>query len=195
MNIKELLKNIEDNIKVYKIASKPYNSLVWYKNRVKKLVQSKTNNKKVLAQTPAIGKMFLLSYLPKNKNTLKYYDTFPLIFIIGFKSNGFLGINLHYLPLKERENLLKSLLNIGLNNSKMDETTKVLLSYELLSTYSKSHIVKPTIKYYLYNKIRNFHLVYPEDWVYTSFMPLESFMKESKENVWKDSRKIIKDSK
>ena len=46
----------------------------------------------------SIGKMYMFLYDPKHKDTLPYYDSFPLIFPIEFYGDSFLGINLHYLP-------------------------------------------------------------------------------------------------
>mgnify|MGYP003298565434 CR=1 FL=1 len=56
-----------------------------------------------------IGSMQMFFYDPKHKETLPYYDTFPVAFVLSMYDNGFLGINLHYLPLRARATLLTRL--------------------------------------------------------------------------------------
>ena len=53
-----------------------------------------------------LGNMYLFAYDPKHKETLPYYDRFPLIFPINKAKGGFLGINLHYLPPPFRAKLM-----------------------------------------------------------------------------------------
>jgi hypothetical protein len=50
-----------------------------------------------------MGNMYLFSYDPKHKDTLPYYDRFPLIFPINKAKGGFLGITMHYLTPILRE--------------------------------------------------------------------------------------------
>jgi hypothetical protein len=64
----------------------------------------------------SIGKMYTFFYDPKHKETLPYYDLFPLIFVVGPAAGGFLGINLHYLPPVLRAKLMDSLYQILNNN-------------------------------------------------------------------------------
>ena len=75
-----------------------------------------------------IGQMFMFFYDPKNKQTLPYYDRFPLVFPIELYSDGFLGINLHYLPQKYRANLMDALYSIELLNKAVPSTTRVSLT-------------------------------------------------------------------
>ena len=45
-----------------------------------------------------IGKMFFYGYNPKTKNTLPYYDIFPLVIMVRGLDNGWHGLNLHLIP-------------------------------------------------------------------------------------------------
>ena len=45
-----------------------------------------------------IGQMYAFRYNPKHKQTLPYYDTFPLVIISEPLPTGFSGIILHYIP-------------------------------------------------------------------------------------------------
>ena len=51
---------------------------------------------------PLTGRMFMYFYDPKHKKTLPYYDRFPLTFMVEKAEGGFYGLNLHYLPHKQR---------------------------------------------------------------------------------------------
>ena len=63
-------------------------------------------------------------YDPKMKKKLPYYDRFPLILPIEQYSNGFLGINFHYLSMPIRIRLLDRIMNF-VNNKKLDDTTTI----------------------------------------------------------------------
>ena len=56
------------------------------------------------------GQLFFFTYSPITK-TLPFYDIYPLAYIIEMRKDGFLGCNLHYLELRRRDELAKSLLD------------------------------------------------------------------------------------
>lgn len=100
------------------------------------------------------GMMYLFRYDPKGKKTLPYYDTFPLIFPVEKYSDGFLGINFHYLPPVLRAKLMDAIYGT-VTNKKYDDTTKVRLSYNILKGASKYKAFKPTVKHYLFDHVRS----------------------------------------
>ena len=53
--------------------------------------------KLVNRQNPLIGSMNMFFYDPKHKDTLPYYDRFPLVIIVGPAEKGFYGLNLPFL--------------------------------------------------------------------------------------------------
>ena len=59
--------------------------------------------------SPFFGKLNMFFYNPKLKKELPYYDTFPLVLPIERYSDGFLGINFHYLPIPLRMNFFNLL--------------------------------------------------------------------------------------
>ena len=136
-----------------------------------------------------IGQMFLFNYDPKTKQDLPYYDTYPLVFPFNSSSEGFTGINLHYLPPVLRAKLMDSLYSIT-NNKRYDNTTRLNLSYEMLQSTSKFQYFKPCVKQYLYNHVRSrFLYISPAEWDIALFLPLQNFVKASAGKVWADSRK------
>lgn len=102
-----------------------------------------------------IGKMYFFWYDPKHKDKLPLYDRFPLVFPIERYPDGFLGLNMHYLSFSERSYLLSQLMKFRSNN-KMDETTKLRLTYDLLaSTKRLATASRPCIKRYLFTQVRS----------------------------------------
>ena len=57
----------------------------------------------------APGQLYFFTYQAQTKQP--YYDMYPLSYVIEYQTGGFLGCNLHYLRLAQREELAMSLLN------------------------------------------------------------------------------------
>ena len=67
-------------------------------------------------------------YNPKHKATLPYYDLFPLVLPIQKLSDGFIGINFHYLYPKDRAILLDEVnVHKYLLYFRLDSFTHILL--------------------------------------------------------------------
>lgn len=139
-------------------------------------IQKMKNPMRVFDKTgsPTIGEMYMFTYDPKYKETLPFYDMYPLVFPLEFYGNGFLGLNLHYLPPVARAQLMDSLKKIA-NNDKYNETTKLNISYDVLSRYSKQFSgFQSCIKRYLYAHVRSpFHQVSASDWDKAVMLPLQ----------------------
>lgn len=139
------------------------------------------------------GKMYLFRYNPLNKATLEYYDVLPLVFPVEKYRDGFLGINFHYLPIQMRLILLDRLKPFNVNAMKMDETTRLRLSYRLLTSFARLNIVQPTLHKYLYSRFQSRMLqILPDDWESAMALPCERFVGENKNIVWRNSKKSIK---
>jgi len=148
-------------------------------------------NKRLVSRI-AIGRMYLFHYDPKTKDQLPYYDRFPLIFPFQRVDGGFYGINLHYLPHILRARLMDSLLDLA-NNKVYDDTTKLKISYQILSSSSKFKYFEPCVKHYLNSHVKSRFLWIPaEQWNTALFLPLERFQKRRKETVWRNSRDMVK---
>lgn len=139
-----------------------------------------------------MGNMYLFAYDPKHKDTLPYYDRFPLIFPINKAKGGFLGINMHYLPPMLRAKLMDQLYTV-LTNKNFDETTRLKASYNILNSASKFREFKPTIKHYLNAHVRTKPAyINPSEWDIALFLPTQKFIGASASQVYADSRKIIR---
>jgi hypothetical protein len=138
------------------------------------------------------GHLYMYVYDPKHKATLPYYDTFPLVFPFRAEKDGFYGINVHYLPYALRAKLMGRLLDLK-NNERFDETTRLKLQWQFLSSSAKFSMVAPCVKHYLYSHVRSpFKAVHSTDWATAMLLPVEGFQKASIQEVWRDSMKIIK---
>ena len=143
--------------------------------------------------------MYMFRYEAKHKDTLPYYDTFPLIFpfkhaqVSGLAGKGpaFYGLNMHYLPLRLRAKLMDALYLVNADK-KTDPISKMRLSYRILTNTSKIKYFEPCIKQYLFSHVKSrFFEISNEEWNMALFMPLERFVGATKQQVWKDSNKII----
>ncbi len=81
------------------------------------------NDAKRISPKAFIGRMYTYQYDPKLKDVLPVWDKFPLVIPIEMYSDGFLGLNLHYLDPYSRLILLDRLGDF-INNDKYDDTTK-----------------------------------------------------------------------
>lgn len=174
----------------------------WYREQAKGVARSNFQDKELkfiremgtdrYENRFRIGHMYMFAYNPKHKDTLPYYDRFPLIFPINRAKGGFLGINFHYLPLQLRARLMDALYNVA-SNDNFDETTKLRASYSLLNGASQYKEFKPTVKHYLADHVVT-RLVYinPTEWDVALFLPTENFVGANRTKVWEDSRKIIR---
>lgn len=139
-----------------------------------------------------IGRMMMFYYDPKLKKQLPYYDRFPLVIPIEFYPDGFLGLNLHYLPPGYRARLMDLLYNTIYTDKYLDERKIIRISYRILISVIKSNLYKPCVKRYLYGHIRSrFLILDPNDWQIALFLPTERFEKANLNVVYNDSiRKI-----
>jgi hypothetical protein len=136
-----------------------------------------------------IGKMYFYYYDPKTKDSMPYYDRFPLVIPIERYSDGFLGLNLHYIHPKQRINLLDKLSKTASNKS-YDEKTKLLINYQYLKAASSVFEAMPCIKRYLFSHINSRFLeISADEWDIAALLPLQTFVNASESRVYADSRK------
>ncbi len=138
------------------------------------------------------GFMYMFVYDPKHKKTLPYYDVFPLVFPFEKTANGFLGLNMHYLPYPLRIALMDRLL-IYATDKNLDEMTKIRYSWATIARTSRFNLAKPCIKEYLTSNVQSqFRRVPAQDWFTALMLPVEGFVKAPTTKVWSDSRKAIR---
>jgi hypothetical protein len=139
---------------------------------------------------PRMGDMYMFFYDPKHKETLPYYDTFPLIIMVEKAPGGFYGLNLHYLPPILRAKLFDAL---TLTNNRYDETTRFKARYRILQSVRKLRYFKPCFKHYLTNHVESRIVkVEPPEWEIAMFMQTQRFKKSKAGAIYKDSRQKVR---
>ena len=160
----------------------------WIVNKLEGHIPENVDPGIQIVSKPTIGHLYFYMYDPKWKDTLPYYDMFPLTMPIEPYDNGFLGLNFHYLPINLRAKLLDLLLKYI--DEKNDEEY-IKISYDILKGM-KTSTYKPTIKRYLWSQFRSpFAEINSKVWDRIIFLPVENFKKKSKEEVWKESKSKI----
>ena len=139
-----------------------------------------------------VGGMYYFYYDPKTKDKLDYYDRFPLILVLDIHSDGFMGLNLHYLPIKYRIALLDKLMDYAVLDDE-NNPKRLRISYELLSASKRFKEFKPCLKKYLNSYVQSRILaVQPDEWDIAAFLPIQQFRKASATEVWQESIQEIR---
>lgn len=211
--LKRLTKEFETQLSVKDVATiwgtdKKYkaedvrDARKWFKDEIKRLfanpwevdhkVMSKYTRRQPTIHLPKptdIGKMFFYGYDPKTKDTLPYYDIFPLILMVKGLNDGWHGLNLHYLPPKQREVLILRLIQ-NMSDTKLDNNTRLKINYQLMKHTSKYRMFKPCFKRYLVSHIKSTVRPVPfRHWPKAILLPVAKFRKASITTVWADSMK------
>ena len=175
------------------IKARTRQSRKWFQANVKNLQVTRPSllQDKALSRTsvPIRGNMYMYFYDPKHKDTLPYYDRFPLTVLVDGAPGGFHGLNLHYLPYNTRAAFLDDLMAFGPPNPK--ESSRLTgLRYNLISGVRKFKEFRPCFKHYLGSNVRSQLARVPmTDWEIAIFLPVEQFKKSSKQAIWQDSLK------
>lgn len=164
----------------------------WFEGQVKKMgnitpssILKDPSLKEVQRVGP--GNMHMFVYDPKHKETLPYYDRFPLTIMVDVAPGGFYGLNLHYLAPGIRAKFLDQLLSVADGNV-MDDA-RFDISYKMLKSASKMKYFQPCFKHYLTKHIQSQIVkVESKDWTTAIFLPVEDFSKRRKNYVWGQSR-------
>ena len=196
------LQKLKDAIKIGSIPVKTRMAVTWFRSIVEraKIGLAKETIPSTLkidaAQQGTLtgrlipGRMYFFMYNPKHKATLPYYDMFPLVLPIQKFSNGFLGINFHYVNMKDRAILLDEL-KIFVNDRTLSEAARIRVSYNMMRGFTRFKRAKPCLKRYLTTYMKSqFIPVTPDEWGPALFLPVEQFRKRNKMAVWQESKEI-----
>ena len=193
-----LLDKVQDAVRTGTVGAEVKRSAQWFQDKIKGLKGtlrnqfSSTNapkfyreaenkiDRKVLKLRANFGDLFAYYYDPKHRQTLPYYDSFPLVMLIKAEKETFLGLNFHYLPPKLRAILLDRVsAKIGDTIPKWDKLVKIPQIEPCVKRYRFDHIMRKVIP------------IKEDEQEIAIFLPLERFRKASKSKVWADSRKRI----
>ena len=125
------------------------------------------------------GHLYLFEYKAA-KQGLKYFDRFPLVYVIGWEADSFIGANLHYINPKFRAKTISDLLQ-----------RQVLVA------------PKKTFHRYLFSNVNGRFLdLGEEEWKTSIYLPVDDFVTGhrsgkivpyKKTEVWKETEKSQRD--
>jgi len=173
-------------------------SLEWLANRIAEIKNPgaipRGISRETYRQTTGfkLGGMYCFYYDPKTKEKLDYYDRFPMVLVLDRYTDGFLGLNLHYLPFQYRIAFLGKLMNFA----QMDdagEIQRLRVTYDILIASKSLKAFKPCLKRYLTGHIQSKILaIQSNEWDIAAFLPLQQFKKASAAKVWQESIEEIR---
>ena len=187
------LDTLKSSIKTAKAGAKARAAGDWFREKVKQASASARMRavtptqllKRQEATDTELGQMLFYKYDPKFAKKLPYWDMYPLVFPFEKAKGGFYGLNLHYIPPRDRAVLMDELKEFATNN-KYDATTRLKITYDLLKGYGRA---VPCVKRYLGTNVRsNTVRINADEWEIAIFLPVERFQKQKKSVVWNDSR-------
>jgi hypothetical protein len=136
-----------------------------------------------------VGKMYLFVYDAKWKHVLPVWDMFPLIFPFAFAGDRFWGMNMHYLSIPFRAQLMDALYTVA-NDQTIQDDTRLVLNYKILSSLSKFKLVKATIHEYLNSHTRSKFLIIPAtQWKTALLLQSARFVGPRAASVYADAAK------
>lgn len=166
-------------------------ALNWFRDKVRESFSGRVQYKdKFAAVAPSqagMGRMYFFGYDPLHRDILPFYDTFPLVVVIGKYDDGFLGMNLHYLPPQPRALLLEQLMTktrgSGTKNARMDinwevvnQIAKVKGFDRCVHRYLTDHIITPLVR------------VNEDQWETACLLPVQDFKGASAQQVWRTKK-------
>ncbi len=200
---KTYLQKLADAIKTGDVDAKERMAVTWFRSIVERArailarevvpqyLKIDAAQKGTLTGRLIPGRLYFFMYMPKHKGTLPYYDTFPLVIPIQKFSNGFLGINFHYLYMKDRAILFDEI-KVFANDRTLGPMTKIKLTYDMLRGFTRFKRAKPCLKRYLTTYMKSqFIPVGTDEWAPALFLPVEQFRKRNKQAVWAESKQIF----
>ena len=139
---------------------------VWFREKALAVKTGAARNKLLNADSrfsdinnEFVGQMYFFRYDPKHRLTLPMYDKYPLAIVIERYTDGFLGLNMHYLTKGQRKNAV-SLMNDFYERKKPFTGTTAgrgLTNWELLinSSTGVESMANKSVHRYLYKQCRS----------------------------------------
>lgn len=155
----------------------------WFRQQIRDIKKNRFNKYQFIingrqdtVRRLEVGKLYFFEYVAKyggmgsdipTSQQLPVWDRYPLVLPFTTAPNGFIGINLHYLPIRARAWLLDKLLgtaNIPAN--------KLRINWQILSSLSRIDIGQYATHRYLLNHITSpFRLVRIDDYANAIMLP------------------------
>ena len=136
------------------------------------------------------GTLNMFIYSPKHKDTLPYYDTFPLVLPIGPAAGGFMGLNFHYLPIQMRIRLLDKIVDGGGSLNVAAQSGKRPILITDYSQLKRIPMAKAIVKHYLTGYVKSdFRAITSGELIVAALLPVQRFQKGSAQAAYLDTAK------
>jgi hypothetical protein len=156
------------------VAKNQKKSISWFRARV----QSSIRSRKVARPIP--GNMYVYAYDAKTKATLPYWDKFPCIICIGTHKGYMMGLNLHYIPPKERQKFLEKILRYATTKT-VSNSTKLRIDWSRVKNIRFS---RHMVKLYILARVKgSLEEVKAQDWFNVIHMPIQQFVAKNGRNI------------
>jgi hypothetical protein len=196
---------LQDAVQKNQVFQKNEQSQKWFYERTRrtninpsKLIREYSESDRRNSSQLQIGCLYFFFYQAKGEDTkqLPFYDRTPMIFITDVWKDAlgrtqYAGINLHYLPYRQRAALMDALLDLE-NTASLTADKKLKISYGILKKAAANRWFRPTYKRYLKSQMRSRLVKVPyEEWSTAVLLPVASWHGASQADVWKDSLKRL----
>tara|TARA_R110000868_G_scaffold79604_31_gene226485 strand:- start:4836 stop:5501 length:666 start_codon:yes stop_codon:yes gene_type:complete len=170
----------------------------WQSTNARQTFQQVSNNNFAKRLVPPRlsfpGYLYFFMYKPLAAETLPVYDRFPLVLVLERFDNGFLGLNLHYLPYRSRAIFFDALYSSRFIASKDPLRARINVSYKILKSVAKYRAFNPCIHRYHHKGVKTPLLQVGEtEWDLALFLPVERFAKMQRSDVWNRSLRSLDD--
>ena len=182
-----------DNLLPAEIEERTDESLAWFRGNLRRIrlrvdEVARTQGETVQPSEMRMGEMFMYVYDAKYKETLPWYDKFPLVILLEKNPTGFLGLNLHYIAPRFRAKFLDKLYEYETDRGLEDEK-RFMITYELLRSVTDLKYGIPCLKKYLWGHIDSrIQRIDPDHWDVVSMLPLQRFTVNAN-TVYADSKR------
>jgi|TARA_B100000315_G_scaffold104704_1_gene96053 hypothetical protein len=179
-------------------------SIRWYQSRIgdlegryltaPSLIDEGISEERVTSR-PTYWMMNMFRYFPLKGERLPYWDLYPLVLPLQRRSDGFIGLNFHYLPIAQRIKVLDRMKMYG-----VERTGRMKVSFPMIVDWKG---VKQMTRRYKAKRVKSLFLQIPlEDMLIGALLPVQRFYTGSygakkrikDEIVYREQRRIYQNA-
>jgi hypothetical protein len=157
------------------------NSAEWFINEIQGINASAARRKMLglksrQAKYLVAGRMYLFTY---RAETIPVFDKYPLIFPFSKTGEHFYGINLHYVPIPMRIEIINKL-SVFANNQSMSANVRLVMQWNMIKALSQSKNlgIENCVKMYRNDRVQSmFSEIPPSSWRHVATLSLEKWTK------------------
>lgn len=166
-------KSVYESIITIDPSIKVGDSAAWFNSKLPDILNGKGTSQVMT------GKMYTFIYDPVTKDSLPFWDKYPLIFVLERRRGNIIGINLHYIPPKIRLRIFELMITRA-STKVLGPNTKMTGLLNLVKTIPNH---KYMIKQYCPEGMRSKLLEIPgNEWGKAIALPLGSWKIGNKES-------------